>query len=241
MTERGGLLAGQAVRLGARLGLAGALLAGAGAASAAIYSCVDANGKKLTSDRPIAECATREQRVLNPDGSVRSILPPTLTADERAEQEARERQRAAERAQLQDAIRRDRNLMVRFPNEAAHNKARNASLDDVRAALQRSERRLADLALERKPLHDEAEFYVNRSLPPKLRQQLESNDTAAEALRVLIQNQQAEIVRVNALYDTELERLRRLWAGAPPGSMGAITPAPAPAASVAAAKKTAVK
>src|SRR5687768_6154802 len=116
MTERG-LLAGQAVRLGARLGLAGVLLGGAGTASAAIYSCVDANGKKLTSDRPIAECATREQRVLNPDGSVRRILPPTLTADERAEQEARERQQAAERAQLQDAIRRDRNLMVRFPNE----------------------------------------------------------------------------------------------------------------------------
>lgn len=221
-----GWVAMQAVRLG----VGGMLLAGAAAASAAIYSCVDANGKKLTSDRPIAECSTREQRVLNPDGSVRRIVPPTMTADERAEQEARERKVAAERAQLQDAVRRDRNLMVRFPNEAAHNKARHASLDDVRAALQRSERRLADLAAERKPLLDEAEFYRNRPMPAKLKQQIESNDTAAEALRVLIQNQQAEIVRVNALYDTELERLRRLWAGAAPGSMGAMAPGPAASA-----------
>ena len=225
----------QGLRRGA---LAGLLLAGAGTASAAIYSCIDATGKKLTSDRPIAECATREQRVLNPDGSVRRVIPPTLTADERAEQEARERQIAVERAQQQDALRRDRNLMVRFPNEASHDKARNAALDDVRAALQRSERRLADLAAERKPLIDEAEFYRNRPMPAKLKQQLESNDTAVDAMRVLVQNQQAEIVRINGLFDLELDRLRKLWAGAAPGTLGAIGPSPTASA---VAKKTATK
>jgi hypothetical protein len=219
--------------------LAAALLCAAGGAPAAIYSCTDANGKKLTSDRPIPECIAREQQLLGPDGSVRKRLPPTPTADERAEQEARERQIAAERAQQQDAVRRDRNLMVRYPNQAVHDKARHAALDDVRAALQRTERRLADLSAERKPLLDEAEFYRNRPLPPKLRQQLESNDTAAEAMRVLIQNQQAEIVRITAIYDAELERLRKLWSGVAPGSLGAIA-TPAPAAS-AVARKTSAK
>ena len=37
---------------------------------APIYSCIDAHGKRITSDRPIPECAAREQRVLNADGSV---------------------------------------------------------------------------------------------------------------------------------------------------------------------------
>ncbi|HMC14324.1 MAG TPA: DUF4124 domain-containing protein, partial [Albitalea sp.] len=128
------------------------LAAGTWAASSPIYSCIDANGKRLTSDRPIAECSTREQRILNPDGSVRKIVPPTMTTEERADFEARERQAAAERVALQDAIRRDRNLMVRFPNEGVHHKARNAALDDVRAAVQLSEKRLAALASERKPL-----------------------------------------------------------------------------------------
>jgi hypothetical protein len=195
---------------------------GAGTASAAIYSCVDGNGKKLTSDRPIVECANRDQKVLNPDGSVKRIVPPTPTADERAEQEARERQAAAERVAHQDAIRRDRNLMVRFPNEAAHQKARAKALDDVRNAVAQSEKRLAGLAAERKPLLDEAEFYVGRPLPLKLRQQLDANDAATDAQRVLIQNQQAEMVRINALFDVELARLRKLWAGAAPGSMGAL-------------------
>src|SRR3990167_9160644 len=103
---------------------AGLLAAGAAWTAPAIYTCIDANGKRLTSDRPIVECSTREQRLLNPDGSVKCIVPPTLTADERAEQEARERQALVARAAQKDAIRRDRNLMVRFPDEAAHNKAR---------------------------------------------------------------------------------------------------------------------
>ena len=85
-----------------------------------IYTCTDSNGKKLTSDRPIAECSTREQRVLNADGSVRNVLGPTLTADERADKEARDRDAAAAFAAQQDAVRRDRNLLARFPDEAAH-------------------------------------------------------------------------------------------------------------------------
>ena len=43
---------------------------GQAAGPAPIYTCTDASGKKLTSDRPIAECSAREQRVLNADGSV---------------------------------------------------------------------------------------------------------------------------------------------------------------------------
>lgn len=200
----------------------------AGPAQAQIYSCVDAGGKRLTSDRPIPECALREQRQLNPDGSVRRIVPPAMTADERAAAEARERQAAADKVAQMDAVRRDRNLMQRFPSEAAHHKARSAALDDVRKSVDVSEKRLATLAAERKPLSDEAEFYTKRQMPLKLRQALDANDAATDAQRSLIQNQQAETVRINALYDVELARLKRLWAGASPGSMGALAPVPAP-------------
>lgn len=199
-----------------------------------IYSCVDSTGKRITSDRPIRECHTREQRVLNADGTVKTILPPTLSAEERAEQEARERKEAQQQAAQQEALRRDRNLMRRFPNEASHQKARESALDDVRKSLERSERRLTDLAAERKPLLDEAEFYTGRSLPAKLRQQMDANDAAVEAQRALMQNQEAELVRVNALYDIELTRLKRLWAGAAPGSLGPLpTPQNPGAATVA--------
>lgn len=196
-----------------------------------IYSCIDANGKRLTSDRPITECTTREQRILNTDGSVKRVVPPTPTPDERAEAEAREREAAAERVARQDAIRRDRNLLARFPHEAAHRRAREAALDDIRKAVDVSEKRMALLAAERRPLLDETEFYVGKALPLKLRTQLDANDAATDAQRALIQNQQAEVVRINQLYDAELERLRKLWSGAQPGSMGVLPTSAAFAAS----------
>ena len=200
-----------------------------------IYTCTDATGKRLTSDRPIADCNAREQRVLNADGSVKRVIAPTLTSDERAELEAREREAAAARATRQDAMRRDRNLLTRFPDEAAHRKARAAALDDVRKALRLSEARIGLLAAERKPLIDEAEFYTGKPLPAKLKSQLDANDATIEAQRMLAQNLQVEGVRINQLYDTELERLKKLWGGAQPGSLGRLAggaaSAPSPASS----------
>ena len=48
-----------------------------------IYSCVDAYGRRLTSDRPILSCIDREQRELNRSGGTRRVIPPTLSATER--------------------------------------------------------------------------------------------------------------------------------------------------------------
>ena len=189
-----------------------------------IYTCVDAQGRRLTSDRPIADCIAREQRVLNRDGSVQRVVPPTLTAEERAEREAADRRAVLERASQADAVRRDRNLMSRFPNEAAHRKSREAALDTVRLAIKATEVRVKELAAERKPLAEEAEFYKGRQLPARLKQALDSNDAAVEAQRAAAANQEAELVRINRLHDVELERLRRLWAGAPPGSLGPALP-----------------
>ena len=191
-------------------------------APAQIFTCTNAAGKKLTSDRPIPECNDREQRVLNADGSVKRIQGPVLTADERSESEIRERDAAADRARKLEAIRRDRNLLARFPNEAAHRKARTAALDDVNNALRISEARLAALARDRKPLTDDAEFYIGKPLPGKLKAQLDANDASVDAQRSLVQNQKLEVIRIDQLYDAELERLKRLWSGAQPGSMGMI-------------------
>ncbi len=221
-----------AVRRGAALIVAATLCAAASAQTprAPIYSCIDANGKKLTSDRPIPECLNRDQRVLNADGSPNRIVPPTPTADERAAQEQRERELAAERAAKNDAIRRDRNLLNRFPDEVAHSKARAKALDDVGNSVRISEARINLLKAERKPLLDEAEFYVGKTLPAKLKSALDANDAALDAQRALVQNQQVEVVRINGLYDAELARLKKLWAGAPAGSLGPIAAPPAASA-----------
>jgi len=189
------------------------------AQSGGIYSCVDAQGKRHTSDRPIPECLDREQRLLNRDGSEKRTVPPRMNAEERALAEERRRLQEQAAAAQKDAVRRDRNLMMRFPDEAAHNKAREAALDDLRRGIVNSERRIKELEEERKPLLAETEFYKGRRIPFKLKSKLEANDAQQQAQRDIIQNQHAEQVRVNGLYDAELVRLKRLWQGAAPGSI----------------------
>jgi Domain of unknown function (DUF4124) len=205
--------------------------------AAGIYTCTDDRGRRLTSDRPIPDCLTKEQRVLNSDGSQRTVLPPTPTAEERAERESREREDAQRRIDQADAVRRDRNMVARYPDEATHQKAREAALDTVRVAIKTTEQRLRDLAAERKPLADEAEFYQGRVMPSKLKTQIDANDAAREAQRSAVANQEAELARINSLYDAELLRLRKLWSGAPPGSLGSLVGAGLAPASAASAPK----
>jgi hypothetical protein len=195
---------------------------------ASIYTCTDDQNRRLTSDRPIPACTHKEQRILNRDGSLKSVMPPTLTLEERAEQEVRERKVLEARAAQADAVRRDRNLVNRFPDQAAHDKARVAALDTVKLAIRASSLRLEALGLDRKPLLDESEFYAGKPLPAALKAQLDANDASFAAQRSAMQTQEAELVRINKLYDAELAHLKRLWGGAAPGSLA--SPAPAPAA-----------
>lgn len=187
-----------------------------------IFTCIDNQGRRLTADRPIAQCADREQQVLNRDGSLRRIHPPSLTAEERAAKEAHERQLAQQRAAHAEAVRRDRNLLTRYPDEAAHDRAREAALDTVRLAMRATETRMRELAEERKPLEAESEFFLGREMPARLRAQINAVDAATAAQYEAAAQQRAEVGRINRLYDIERDRLRRLWAGAAPGSMGPL-------------------
>jgi hypothetical protein len=207
--------------------------------SGGIYSCVTAEGRRLTSDRPIPECLSRGQTVLNRDGSVRGAVPPSLTAEERAAKDEQESRDQSVQTTRQDAVRRDRNLKQRFPNEAAHNRMREAALESQRIAIKNIEKRLDELIAERKPLFDELEFYVGRTVPANLRQQIDANDAANDALRSTLLNQRAELDRVTRLYDLELAHLRKLWAGAELGSepMPTETPNAGPVTPVQKVKK----
>ena len=120
--------------------VAGLLLAALSTASLAqtprsgapeIYTCVDAKGRNLTSDRPIAECLDREQKMLNPSGTVKAKVGPNLTAQERSELEAKEKVELEERARLNEEKRRDRALLVRYPNKAVHDRDFSMAIGDA--------------------------------------------------------------------------------------------------------------
>jgi hypothetical protein len=179
-----------------------------------IYTCVDAKGRKLTSDRPIAECIDREQKVLNPSGTVKNKLGPTLTALERAELEKKEKQQAEEEAKVVEEKRRNRALLIRYPNKAVHDQERADALAQITEVIQAATSRIDELARQRAAMDMELEFYKAdlSKAPAYLRRQVEENTQSMAVQKRFVSAQEAEVRRVNMRFDDELVRLRQLWA-----------------------------
>ena len=187
--------------------------AGGGEQAGSIYTCVDAQGRRITSDRPIMACNDREQRELNRSGTTKRVVGPTLTAKEREAEEARQREADLDRQRARDAIRRDEALVNRYPNQAAHDDGRKKALAQTQVVVNAAQARIDDLKAERKGLDEEMEFYKKdpSKAPAKVRQAIETNAEAIAVQERAIGAQQAERDRINAAFDEQLVRLRQLW------------------------------
>jgi hypothetical protein len=209
--------------------LASCLLAGVltSAWGEGIYTCVDAKGRRLTSDRPIIECLDREQRELTPGGSVKRKIGPSLTADERAAEEEKKRLAAEEHNRQLDEKKRERALLTRYPDRAAHDKERAAAMAQADAVITAASRHVDDLVKDRKRLDLELEFFKSdpSRVPPQLKRQIDENADSIEAQKRFVLAQEQEKRRINLRFDEELVKLQSLWA------LRAVPLAPSPRSS----------
>ena len=204
-----GTRAGLALLAGCLYGLAGAQPAPSG-----IYSCVDGKGRRITADRPIAECMDRTQKQLSGSGLVKRELGPSLTASERAALEAKEKAAAEVRARLTEEKRRDRALLSRYPNRTVHDKERSEALAQIDEVIKASSKRTTELAEQRKAINIDLEFYKSdpARAPAALKRRLEENESSVAVQKRFVADQDAEKQRVNARFEEELIKLRQLWA-----------------------------
>ena len=206
-----------AMALSAAMALQGAVAApptGSTPTAGGIYACVDARGRNLTSDRPIADCIDREQRELNPSGTTRRRIEPTYTALEAQAREEKQRQAALAALQQQEERRRERALLVRYPNAATHERERAAALAQVDAVIHAARKRLGELAEARRSVDLELEFYKKdpSRAPDSLRRMLQDNAQSVSVQNRFLGEQEDERRRVNGRFDEESGRLRQLWA-----------------------------
>ena len=101
-----------------------------------------------------------------------------------------------------------------------------AELEDRRRQMALQKKKLDLLTQEHDKLQKEASFYKDRPPPFVLKQKIDTNLVQLDTTKSGIQSVEAELERIEALFDIELERLRRLWAGAPPGSLGPLPSLP---------------
>jgi hypothetical protein len=187
-----------------------------------IYTCVNAQGRKITSDRPIAECMDRVQQEITPTGTVKRTIGPNLTARERALQEEKQKLAAETRAREAEDKRRDRALLLRYPNRDVHEKERQLALTQVDEVTKAATNRTRELAEQRRLIEQDFEFYKKdpSKAPASLKRRLDENDTAVAVQQRFIADQGIEKQRVNLRFDEELVKLKQLWtlAGVPTGA-----------------------
>lgn len=196
--------------------LAACLCTLAAAQPAGIYSCIDGKGRRITADRPIAECMDRTQKQLSGSGMVKREIAPVLTTDERAALEQKEKAAAEQRGREAEEKKRDQALLARYPNRAAHDQERAAALVQVEEAIKASAKRAQELVDQRKAINADLEFYkaTPGRAPASLKRRLDENDGSVAEQKRLIAEQEAEKKRVNQRFDEELAKLRPFWGAA---------------------------
>jgi len=178
-----------------------------------IYTCTDASGRKLTSDRPIAACRDREQLILNPSGTVRARVGPTLSAKDQAHQDAKAQAERIERARAEEEKRQDRALLIRYPDAQSHDKERDEALTHLSQVRQTALLRSSDLLAQRDKLAEEMAFYAKdpSKAPPQLQHQYQEVNQSLTVQGRLLADLDAQVNRINERFDTERRRLIPMW------------------------------
>ena len=180
--------------------------------NASVYSCVDASGRRLTADRPIAACADREQSVLMPGGSVRTI-GPSYSERERADQAVQQRREAEERYRANDGKRRERALTIRYPNKAAHDVERNDAVDVLKNQIKIVQERKVSLLEDRKKIDQDMEFYKKdpSKAPAPLQSRLQHNREDLKEVDEQVATINEDIKRTHQRFDEEAQTLKPYW------------------------------
>lgn len=204
-------------RLRVLASVAGVALVLASAPASALFVCTTAEGRTITSDRPPPECANLPIKELRADGSVKRLIEPPLTEEQRRARAEKSRRDYLEQEAKRTQARRDIALMETYASEEEIEAARRAALNSRQTVIDRSKQRLEAFAKERTKLQQEAEFYAGRKMPEKLERAIESNKDLTQAETRLIADMQVDMERINRRFDAELARFRELvLAGARP-------------------------
>jgi hypothetical protein len=185
------------------------LLSQGAPAQSYLYVCTVGN-HTITGQLPPPECKNTDVRELNHDGTLHRTIPAPRTADQirkdEEETETRLRKEENERAES----RKDRALMETYSNVDEIEAARRRDLAGRQMLIDRADSRIAQYKKERKRLDDEAEFYVNREMPRKLKESFTTNEALTEQQEKTRADSLAEMQRINERYDQNRKRFEEI-------------------------------
>jgi hypothetical protein len=180
-----------------------------------IYTCKDAYGKTITSDRPLPECQGREGRVLSGQGATVKKIEAPLTPEQLAQREIDEARKREEEERQREQVRRDKALLNTYAGVDDIESKRQRALAQVEREARESERRISLLERQASENRAEAEFYRRKAMPPDLKRRLDENEAALDAERHVFNSKRSEVSQVNVKFDEDRKRYLELTGGAP--------------------------
>ena len=171
-----------------------------------IYTCKDANGKTITSDRPLPECQGREGRVLSGQGATIKKIEAPLTPEQLAAREVEEQKKRDEDERRREQLRRDKALLNTYATLDDLESKRQRALAQVEREARESERRISVLERQAGENRAETEFYKRKALPPELKRRVDENEAALKAEKGLFAAKKSEVAQVNAKFDDDRRR-----------------------------------
>ncbi len=170
------------------------------------YSCTTTSGHTITGDSPPPECRNRDVRELNPDGSLRRIIPAPLTSEQRKKRDEEEKISRLEEEKERAQVQKDRSLLETYGSVEEIDAARERTVQGRQELINRANLRITQYQRERKRLDNEAEFYAKRTLPPELQQAYEANDALTKQQEKTRADAEQEIERIKVRFAAERKR-----------------------------------
>lgn len=193
----------------------------AGSGSSGIFVCTDDNGRVISSDQPISDCARRSMRELNRDGSLRRIVPPPQTRQQEKEA-ARQALLQQEKERIQRAQQaHDRHLLLTYQDESDLRNRQKQAISLIDEEIEAARRRVMVLNENLQVERERAKAWQAQQENPKTRlpfaqqQRLSSIANAILAEDALIKERQTERERVDKDYEMKAKRLNELLNASP--------------------------
>lgn len=181
-------------------------------AAAEIYSCRDANGQLITSDRPIPECAERAMIVRKNNGQNPREIPRPMTAEEKKNfllvQEKKKNEELLEEQRKKDEL----YLMANYKSESDIEVMRKRSVEVLQEKIRIGNEQMHAINQLLAELQTEQQNPGKKSDAghADLRHRANQLALSIKNSKLLNEKYEAELVRINAQFDETLKNYREV-------------------------------
>ncbi|MBC3873683.1 DUF4124 domain-containing protein [Undibacterium flavidum] len=180
-------------------------------ARADIFRCTNAQGRVVTSDRPIPECVNRGMKVYSNTGRFKNDVAPPLSTEEKQKNAAEAERKKREESEEQERKKEERYLLAHYQSEADVEAARQRAVDSLKEKKRLATEQLDSLSQLITGLQDE----LNKSKKTtrefdSIRQRADDLSANVSNTRRAIAFYEQEITRTNRDYDETLKRYRTI-------------------------------